>query len=198
MAEIQLILGSSSPRRQEMLHALGLDFEVLVPDTDETRLELEVPADFVRRVAVEKAEDVAVQLAERSGRFAIIAGDTSVVLGDVVLGKPTDQADAQAMLRSLSGHTHQVMSGLCLLIAEKGAVVSMRSETVVTDVTFRSLSDSEISDYVAGGEPMDKAGAYAIQGGAAAMIRGIKGSHSSVIGLPMAELSDMMRAEALL
>jgi len=174
---LKLILASGSPRRAELLKDAGQDFEIMVPQIDEAPLPGEAPAAFVCRTAREKAEAVTAPDA------VILAADTAVVEGERILGKPVDAEDASAMLRSLSGRTHEVMTGVCL--RSPAQTVCFHIET---RVTFRTLSEQEIADYVAGGEPMDKAGAYAIQGGAAKMIRRVEGSYSNVVGLPLCEV----------
>lgn len=174
---LKLILASGSPRRAKLLQQAGLSFDVIVPEIDESPLPNEPPADFVLRTAREKAESIP------AGDAVVLAADTAVVDGRKILGKPIDSADAAAMLRSLSGRTHLVMTGVCLYTTEK-----VHCFHVETEVTFRKLSEEEILDYVASGEPMDKAGAYAIQGGAAKMARRVNGSYSNVVGLPLCEV----------
>lgn len=177
----KLILASGSPRRAELLRTAGLKFEIIVPDIDETPLPGEAPDVFVCRTAREKAESIS------ANGSVILAADTAVVDGERILGKPADAKDAAAMLRSLSGHTHEVMTGVCILFPDDTLCFH-----VETRVTFRDLSEEEISDYVASGEPMDKAGAYAIQGGAAKMVRRVEGSYSNVVGLPLCEVIEAM------
>ncbi len=180
-ANQKLILASGSPRRAELLRSAGMDFKVVVPQIDEAPLPGEAAAAFVMRTAREKAESL-----PASGAV-ILAADTAVVDGEQILGKPVDTADAAAMLRSLSGRTHEVMTGVCLRFPERTACFHTE-----TRVTFRTLSESEIIDYVATGEPMDKAGAYAIQGGAAKMVRRVEGSYSNVVGLPLCEVIEKL------
>lgn len=172
-----LILASGSPRRAELLRQAGLDFEIVVPQIDEAPLPGEAPDEFVCRTAREKAESLP------ANHAVILAADTAVVDGARILGKPLDAADAVAMLRSLSGRTHEVMTGVCIRFPDRTVCFHME-----TSVTFRTLSEKEIADYVATGEPMDKAGAYAIQGGAAKMVRRVDGSYSNVVGLPLCEV----------
>jgi len=179
----RLILASASPRRRELLAALERPFDVVVPDIDESALPGEAPASFALRMAYEKALAVVSSLS--GGEPAcIIAADTIVVLNEKILGKPADTADATATLRALSGQRHVVITGLCVWLRDDRGH-TMRGDAVRTSVTFRTLSDAEIHHYVASGEPMDKAGSYAIQGGAAGMIDHIDGSYSNVVGLPM-------------
>lgn len=174
---LKLILASGSPRRAELLRSAGLAFEVIVPDIDEAPRPGEAPDAFVCRTAREKAESVP------SADAVILAADTAVVDGDRILGKPADAQEAAAMLRSISGRTHEVMTGVCLRFPERTVCFHIE-----TRVTFRKLSEKEIENYVASGEPMDKAGAYAIQGGAAKMVRRVEGSYSNVVGLPLCEV----------
>lgn len=173
----KLILASGSPQRSTLLRAAGLDFEIVAPNIDEAPLPGEAPDVFVCRTAREKAESLPANPA------VILAADTAVVDGKRILGKPTDAADAAAMLRSLSNRTHEVMTGVCLRFPDR-----IHCFHIETSVTFRALSEREIADYIASGEPMDKAGAYAIQGGAAKMVRKVEGSYSNVVGLPLCEV----------
>jgi len=182
---LKLILASGSPRRAELLQSAGLDFEIIVPKIDEAPLPGEAPDAFVCRTAREKAESIP------SANAVILAADTAVVDGERILGKPTDAEDAAAMLRSLSDRTHNVMTGVCLRFPERTACFHIE-----THVTFRALSEKEIVDYVATEEPMDKAGAYAIQGGAAKMVRKVEGSYSNVVGLPLCEVIEGLNGSA--
>jgi septum formation protein len=187
----RLILASASPRRRELLAGLERPFEVIVPAIDETPWPAEAPANYVLRLAHEKALAV---LARCPGPepLQIIAADTSVVLGDRILGKPADPADAAAMLRDLSGRGHVVMTGLSLVERTADGSLLMRGDAAHTTVVFRDVTETEIHHYVATGEPMDKAGAYAIQGGAAGMVAHIDGSYSNVVGLPMERLTEWL------
>ena len=171
-----IILASASPRRRKLLAAAGLDFDIIIPEIDETPLPGEHPRAFAERLAVEKTEAV-------SADGIILAADTVVVQNDTILGKPVDAADARKMLEALSGAEHEVITAVCIRDAARSEVFS-----VSTRVVFRTLSCDEIDDYIAGGEPMDKAGAYAIQGGAAHMVRSIHGSYTNVVGLPLCEV----------
>jgi len=181
----KLILASGSPRRSDLLRQAGLDFEIIVPQIDECPLPGEAPGDFVCRTAREKAESISADQA------VILAADTAVVDGDRILGKPIDSDDAIKMLRSLSGRTHEVMTGVCIRFPDRTHCFHIE-----TRVTFRTLSEQEIVDYVATEEPMDKAGAYAIQGGAAKMVRQIEGSYSNVVGLPLCEVIEKLSGSA--
>jgi septum formation protein len=172
-----LILASQSPRRRELLTVAGLEFSVRVRPVPEMRREGEPPERYVSRLAREKAEAV-----WNGARDEIVLGaDTVVVVDERVLEKPIDPADARGMLRLLSGRTHVVMTGICLRHAG-GVVVDCAS----TGVHFVPLEDHEIDDYVASGEPMDKAGAYAIQGLASKFVDSVEGCYFNVIGLPLA------------
>jgi septum formation protein len=168
-----LVLASRSPRRAELLNAAGIEFTVRVADIDETPRDREPPPDYVLRLAEEKARAV-------SGEI-VLAADTTVVMDNEIMGKPVDARDAARMLRALSGQRHQVITGICIV---SGARVLR--DLASTDVWFAPLSEDEIADYVASGEPMDKAGAYGIQGLASRFIERIDGSYPNVVGLPVA------------
>jgi septum formation protein len=172
-----LILASSSPRRAELLSAAGIAFEAVAVDVDESVKRLEPPGDHVRRLAREKADAA---FAKYPGRV-VLGADTIVLVGGEMLGKPHDEADAIRMLRQLSGREHEVLTGVALVSA-RGAIV----EVVRTRVWVNPLSDAEIKQYVATGEPLDKAGAYGIQGLGSRFIDRIQGSYSNVVGLPVA------------
>jgi len=175
-----LTLASASPRRRELLATLGLDFDVVVPEIDETPLPNEKPRIFAERLAEEKACAV-------STNGIVIAADTIVVQNETIFGKPINAAHAREMLQTLSDSAHEVITGVCIKDAARTEVFS-----VSTQVVFRILEDAEIEDYIATGEPMDKAGAYAIQDGAAHMIRAINGSYTNVVGLPLCELHEVL------
>jgi len=176
----RILLASASPRRRELLAQLGYTFDVAVPEIDETPLAGEKPRAFAERLAEEKAHAVAAE-------GLVIAADTIVVHDGRILGKPTDAAHARQMLQALSGNEHEVLTAVCIRSRDHFAVFS-----VDTQVVFRKLEDAEIEAYVATGEPMDKAGAYAIQGGAAHMVRSISGSYTNVVGLPLCELHEAL------
>lgn len=173
---MKLVLASRSPRRAELLRAAGIEFTVRSVEIDETPRKGELPRDYVRRLAEEKACAVTADENE-----VVLAADTTVVVGAEILGKPVDDTDATRMLRALSGRKHQVITGVVL---RRGSHVA--SDVASTDVWMSALSDVEIADYVASGEPLDKAGAYAIQGLASRFIERIDGSYSNVVGLPVA------------
>jgi septum formation protein len=184
-----LILASASPRRADLLRAIGLSFEVVPSDVDEHPRAGEEPPALAERLARTKAE-VGAQL--RPGRW-VLGADTVVALGSRILGKPEDAADARAMLEALSGRTHRVWTAYCLV--GPGAAIA---RAVVTDVQVRALSPREIDAYLACGEWRGKAGAYAIQGVFAYAIPRIEGSYTNVVGLPLAEVvEDLERAGAL-
>jgi len=187
-SDLTVVLASASPRRRELLRAAGIPFEAMASNVAEERKAGEEPEDFVRRMAVEKAEQVA---AARPGETRPIVGaDTVVLLEQTVLGKPDSPKDAAAMLRMLSGQTHAVLTGLCVLDPRSGGRCV---ETVRTEVCFARLSEEEIQEYVASGEPLDKAGAYAIQGRASRFVERIDGCYFNVVGLPVPTLYRMLK-----
>ena len=180
---MNLILASASPRRQELLKLFGIPFAVRVADIDETMDPHGSPCEEVGRVSRLKALAV-----DRQDGDIVIAADTIVVCEGRVLGKPRDEADAKATLRLLSGRDHQVMTGCTVLCGE-----TCETFTEVTDLHFRELSDREIDRYVASGEPMDKAGSYGIQGGAALFCTHMVGDYYNVMGLPVCALGLCLR-----
>jgi septum formation protein len=199
-----IVLASASPRRQELLRNAGIPFTVQPADINETPLAGESPRDCAERLAREKALAV---FKNRPGEY-VLGADTIVVVDDTILGKPRDAEDAARMLRLLSGRTHAVTTGVCLVgkkLSQRPVVsnaedpssqnreLTTASETTL--VTMCALSDDEIGDYVATGEPMDKAGAYAIQGIASRWIPRIEGDYSNVVGLPVARVYAMLREE---
>jgi len=180
----RLILASGSPRRHELLGRMGYAFESCAPDVDER---VEGPADEVVRTLAERKARMA---AEGYLSGIVIASDTLVSLGGRALGKPVDEEDAFSMLRALSGKEHDVFTGVCLLDAATGRA---SAEVVRTGVRFRELSDAEILGYIESGEPMDKAGAYGIQGGAGAFVEGIDGPYENVMGFPVDDVERMLK-----
>jgi septum formation protein len=184
-----LLLASASPRRRELLATLGLPFEVLPAEVDESLLSGEAPEDSVARLAVRKAE-VGAKLRPEA---LVLGADTLVVLDGFAFGKPADAVRARSMLRELSGKTHQVWTGVALASAGQPTL----SRAVVAEVTFRSLSAAEIDVYVATGEPLDKAGAYAIQGRASAFVTELRGELSAVVGLPMRATLELLRERGM-
>lgn len=186
MARSSIILASASPRRAELLESAGIRFEVVAGHIDETPLPGEQPLDHVLRLATEKAREVA----RRECADYFIGADTIVLCDDEIMGKPSDGNDAERMLKKLSGREHSVVTGY--------AVYDKRSETlrsgaIETKVIFKPLREDEILAYIATGCPMDKAGAYAIQGGAAHMVERIDGSYTNVVGLPLCEVVETLR-----
>jgi septum formation protein len=178
----RIILASSSPRRRELLSTLGFAFDVINPSSDETVSENETPEDFALRVSVEKAWSVSRSLGEGA---VVIGADTIVVVDGEILGKPEDPEEASSMLRKLSGKEHHVFTAFSI-VKPKNEI--LHSEIVDTSVRVKPLAASEIEGYIKTGEPMDKAGAYGIQGIGSFMVRGIEGSYSNVVGLPVEEL----------
>ena len=182
-----LILASSSPRRRELLRNAGFDFDVQASNIMEKIQPGEPPEEFARRAAREKA----VQIAASSPQGSLVLGaDTVVVIDGETLGKPSDLEDAARMLRLLSGRTHQVHTGICLVRAPN-EIVALKHETTL--VTFRELDEEEIRQYVESGEPLGKAGAYAVQGLASKFVTRISGCYSNVVGLPVALLYEILK-----
>jgi septum formation protein len=182
-----IFLASQSPRRQELLAQLQVLFDVIEVDVHEQRQPGETPWDYVNRVAREKAGTGLLQLAGRPGAL-VMGADTDVVLADAVLGKPENAEQAFAMLRALSGQTHEVITAVWLMSAGQEAHRVVRSK-----VRFSALTDAEIDAYIASGEPFGKAGAYAVQGRGAAFIESIQGSYSGIMGLPLHETYQLLR-----
>jgi septum formation protein len=195
--EQRIYLASRSPRRRELLKQIGVAFDVLLlredpargEDIDERVMEGEAPQDYVTRIARAKAELGWVRVLQRRLRpNPVLGADTSVVIDGEVLGKPEGRQDAERMLAKLSGRSHQVLSAVALCYRE---LVELRLSA--TTVEFRAMTEQEIRRYVATGEPLDKAGAYAIQGRGAAFVRSISGSYSGVMGLPLFEMVELMQ-----
>ena len=185
------ILASASPRRRELVRQLGFDFVVVVSDVPEEARPDEEPASLVLRLAREKAAAVA----RLHPDAWVLGADTTVVLSGEALGKPVDRNEARDMLNRLSGRSHHVMTGVALI----GPTGQVEEETVdVSEVEFRVLRDAEIDAYVATGEPLDKAGAYGIQGGAAAFVARVSGSYTNVVGLPLEVLRVWLDARHLI
>jgi septum formation protein len=173
-----LILASASPRRKDLLSQLGIDFHIVPATIDETPFSLEAPIDFVRRMAVTKAEQVATD----HPQACVIGADTVVTLDHHIFGKPRDYQDALAMLTSLQGQTHAVITGYAIVAKQHDMSIV---EAVTTAVTFGTFNDAILRAYVQTGEPMDKAGAYGIQGIGGFLVHEICGSYSNVVGLPL-------------
>jgi len=182
-----LVLASNSPRRRQLLSLGDWKFSVSVADVDESQLPAESPGDYVLRLARTKARKSA-ENANREG--VVIAADTTVVDGDDILGKPADELDAIRMLKRLRGHTHQVYTGLALLRVSDGHALS---DLTVTDVPMRDYSDEEIGAYVQTGDPLDKAGAYAIQHARFHPVENLAGCFASVMGLPLCRLTWLLQ-----
>jgi septum formation protein len=187
----KLLLASGSPRRSELLAQVGVTFEAVVTEVEEIRLPGEKPRDFVRRLAGEKA---LAGLELTGGTVPVLGADTVVLLDDDILGKPRDRQEAAAMLRAMSGRDHFVLSAVALATPEGGLEVSLNT----TRVTFEDLPDDFIEWYCASDEPMDKAGAYAIQGRAGLFVSHVEGSYSGVMGLPLFETGRLLRAAGVL
>lgn len=186
----KLILASSSPRRQELLRKEGIEFEVCPANIPEKQRPGEPPSDFALRLAQEKALKIAAKFPDAF----VLGADTIVVIDGEILGKPAGPQDAARMLAMLSGRTHQVITAVSLVAP--GKRIDTRSLT--TAVHFRALTSQEIKQYVAEGEPMDKAGAYAIQGGAAPWVTRLEGDYSNVVGLPLPLVKEMLRDSGFL
>jgi len=184
----QVILASASPRRKELLEQIRVRYRVNPVNIDETPLLNESPETYVRRLAAEKS---AACLAQCGKSLPVLGADTAVVLGGMIMGKPKDQADAMAMLQQLSGQTHQVFTALSLRGRQHWQALT------VTEVTFRALTASEIAAYWQTGEPVDKAGSYAIQGLGGIFVESIRGSFSGVVGLPLFETAELLAKQGI-
>jgi septum formation protein len=180
-----LVLASASPRREELLRQIGLEFEVVPSQADEPVLAGLPPSSQAERLALEKARAVAARRSEG----LVIGADTVVALDGRILDKPRDPAEARAILRELSGREHRVTTGVAVVDASTGKT---KSDRVTTRVRFAFLSEEVIDRYVATGEPMDKAGAYGIQGGGALLIESISGCYTNVVGLPLRRLAELL------
>ncbi|MEJ2140870.1 MAG: Maf family protein [Gammaproteobacteria bacterium] len=188
MADLfDIYLASASPRRRELLEQIGVQYRLLSVDVDETPLESESPAEYVSRLALEKACS-GWQLVESTDKKPVLGADTAVVVNGEILGKPDNKVQAIKMLMKLSSQTHQVLSGIAL-VTEKQQKVSVNTSLV----TFRGLSEAECEAYWHTGEPADKAGSYAIQGRAAMFISKLSGSYSGVMGLPLYETAELLQ-----
>lgn len=187
------VLASASPRRREILGTLGLRFDVEVSAIDEATVPDETAADYVLRIARDKARTVASRIAERddADARAVLAADTTVVVDGEILGKPEDDADARRMLRALSGRAHEVLTAIVVVTRERGETL-VRGRVVRTEVVFRALEEAAIDAYLASGEHRDKAGAYGIQGLAMGFVTDLRGSYTNVVGLPAAETVDLL------
>jgi len=186
----KLVLASSSPRRAEILRGAGLKFEVHAAHVDESLRPREAARSYVARLANAKARHVAEKLKRKGARAIVIGADTGVIAAGKILGKPSDVRDARRMLRTLSGRTHAVLTGISLIEVPGGAE---SHHVEATKVRFAKLSAKEIDDYIATGEPFGKAGAYAIQGIAGRYITRLDGCYFNVVGLPLSALWEMLR-----
>ena len=185
--QAKILLASASPRRRELLNQIGVPHDVLAVDVDEAARAGESPEVFVQRLAMEKAAAGFLRQ-DSANKLLSLGADTIVLLGDQILGKPKDKNDGYAMLKSLSGETHQVFTAVAMVNADKSLSLLSRSK-----VTFRTLADEEIAAYWDSGEPLDKAGGYAIQGRAAQFIRKLEGSYSGVMGLTLFETAELLK-----
>ncbi len=189
----RFILASQSPRRKELLTSIGLDFEVIVSDADESVVSKEnTPVNvYVQELALIKAAASAKQVLKDKNAI-IISADTIVVLDGKILGKPKNEDDAFDMLKSLSGRTHEVYTGYCVMRIKDGYTVC---NSIKTEVTFKTISDDKILRYIRTSEPMDKAGAYGIQGIGGMLVEKIEGDYANVVGLPTSALADTLEKE---
>lgn len=181
----RLILASKSPRRRYLLEQAGLVFSVIPSNFDENSIPLSSPKTYVRRLAEAKAKDVSARYTDSW----VIGADTMVFIDDTMLGKPGSRSEARKMLRRLSGKLHQVLTGYCICCKTTGRLFS---ETVVTDVFIKELTELQIDWYINSGEPFDKAGAYAIQGIGTFLVKHIRGSYTNVVGLPVCEVLEFL------
>ena len=186
-----ILLASGSPRRRELLKQLAVTFKVAVADIDESVIEGETPEDYVVRLAREKAQ---AGFEQNGGLMPALGSDTIVLLDGQILGKPESRAEAESMLQSLSGQTHHVYSAVALALKSDNVMDTLN----ITAVTFGKMPTQWIKQYCQSDEPMDKAGAYAVQGGTGQYIRRIEGSYSGVMGLPLFETAELLRRAGLL
>ena len=193
LAVDRVYLASQSPRRAALLQQIGVGFEVVPAAIDETPLAGERAADYVLRLAREKARASCNQLVERKDFWPVLAADTAVVVDGEILGKPAGREQGLAMLEKLSGRSHDVLTAIALIDRRQPGCHSIEQRLVSTEVTFRAVSPQEISAYWQSGEPVDKAGGYAIQGLAAVFIAAVKGSYSAVVGLPLLETHELLK-----
>jgi len=186
MSDHTLILASESPRRKELLELAGLEFAIRPSRVDEALKPGESPGDYVLRLASDKAR----WCARRHPDAWVLAADTVVVLEDEIMGKPEDRSQARDMLQRLSGRTHEVLTGYCLMNRN---LREQKRDYVITRVEFRKLEGKDIEAYLDSGEPVGKAGGYAIQGLGAALVKRVNGSYTNVVGLPLAEIIELFR-----
>lgn len=183
----KIILASASPRRRELLKLIGLEFEVIPSDVEENIENEPFSIELIENLAVEKAVDVAEKI---DFPAFVIGSDTVVLINNKVLGKPKDKEDAFNMLKMLGGKTHQVLSAIAVIDTEAGKILK---DSVISDVTFKELSDEEIKSYIQTNEPMDKAGAYAIQGVGSIFVKSIKGCYFNIVGISVFKLAEMLK-----
>jgi len=184
---IPLVLASSSPRRKELLESVGIDFEIIAPSSDESLLEKENPEDYVLRIATEKSLSVSRSL---NSDVLVIGADTIVVVDNEILGKPEGEGDARGMLSKISGRAHYVLTAFSIT---KPEAEILHTHVVGTEVLVKTLEPEEIEGYIKTTEPMDKAGAYGIQGLGAFMVKEIRGSYTNVVGLPLVEVVEALK-----
>ena len=182
----RLVLASSSPRRKELLESVGIKFEVITPTSDESSLDKENPDDYAIRLSSEKALSVSKNL---DGNTLVIGADTIVIVDNEILGKPKDEEEAKIMLGKISGRAHHVLTAFSIIKPEHSI---LHRHIVGTEVVVKTLEPHEIEGYIKTGEPMDKAGAYGIQGVGAFMVKEIRGSYTNVVGLPLVELVEAL------
>ncbi len=187
----KLILASRSPRRRNLLAQAGIDFSVIPSSFDENSVKLSAPDVYVRQLAESKARDISAQYPVSW----VIGADTIVFIDDTILGKPASKSEARTMLKSLSGKTHQVLTGYCVCCQGSDRFFS---DAVKTDVRFKKLTEKEIDWYINSGEPFGKAGAYAIQGIGAFLVKRIDGSYTNVVGLPICEVVELLINEKII
>jgi septum formation protein len=185
-----LILASKSPRRRFLLEQAGLEFSVIPSNFKENSLSMSSPESYVRRLAEAKAKDISHKYPDSW----VIGADTIVFIANAMLGKPGTRSEAHEMLRRLSGKTHQVLTGYCICCEAAGRLFS---ETIITDVCFKELTELQIDWYIDSGEPFDKAGAYAIQGIGTFLVKRIHGSYTNVVGLPICEVLEFLLNEGV-
>ena len=183
---MNIILASASPRRKEILENTNVKFKIMASSIEELRLEGESPCQMVMRLAFEKGIDIA----SRQKSDLVISADTIVVLDNTVLGKPKDEIEARKMITSLSGRTHQVITGISLINLDNNKKII---DYVISNVKFKNLSEEDINDYIRTKESLDKAGAYGIQGYGALLVEEIQGDYFNIVGLPISKLSDLLK-----
>jgi septum formation protein len=184
-----IYLASRSPRRAELLRQIGVEFEVFASDVDERQLGTESPEEYVSRLAQTKARVAAAEIAEKKTSWVVLAADTTIAIDGDIIGKPADPSQCRCFLRRLSAREHLVLTAVAVATNE-----SLDLRLTRNRVKFRELSEAEIASYCSSPEPMDKAGAYAIQGKAAVFVERLEGSYSAVMGLPLCETAELLRA----